>query len=93
MRRTQRHAMRTVAKTEAIERRVTELETLLRSSLARHPRISFDSLRITTGGPPLDLGALAKSDTGTTGGRFAPRPPSGLGRELDGGPILICVAE
>ena len=60
--------MRTVAKTEAIERRVTELETLLRSSLARHPRISFDSLRITTGGPPLDLGALAKSDTGTTGG-------------------------
>ena len=34
-----------VARTESIERRVAELENLLRSSLARDPRISFDSLR------------------------------------------------
>ncbi len=36
-----------VVKTKAIEQRVAELETLLRSSLTRDPRVSFASLRIT----------------------------------------------
>ena len=47
------------AKTEAIERRVAELETLLRFSLARDPRISLNSLRRTTTIQPLDLGSDA----------------------------------
>jgi hypothetical protein len=34
-------------KTQAVERRVAELENLLRSSLVRDPRISFDSMRVT----------------------------------------------
>ena len=47
-----------VAKTKAIERRVAELENLLRSSLARDPGISFDSLKVTAAVPPLNLGSL-----------------------------------
>jgi restriction system protein len=37
-----------IAETEAVEQRATELESLLRSSLVRDPRIHFDSLRIST---------------------------------------------
>ena len=43
------------AKTEEIEGLVTELETLLRSSLSRDPRIRFNSLRQALAVPPLDL--------------------------------------
>jgi ATPase subunit of ABC transporter with duplicated ATPase domains len=45
-----------IAKTEAVEQRITELESLLRSSLGRDPRIRFDSLKISAAVPPLDLG-------------------------------------
>jgi restriction system protein len=68
------------AKTEAIEQRVAELENLLRSSLARDPRISFDSLRIAAAVPPLDLGALADPTPAPQWADFAPIPPSGLQR-------------
>src|ERR1700745_2737872 len=44
------------AKTEAIEQRCAELESLLRSSLPRDPRISFASLKRTATVPPLELG-------------------------------------
>jgi hypothetical protein len=47
------------ARTEAIEQRVARLASLLRTSLTRDPRLSFDSLRITATVPALDLGALA----------------------------------
>ena len=70
------------ARTEAIERRVVELENLLRSSLARDPRISFDSLRITAAVPPLDLGSLADPIPEPQWVDFVPRPPSGLQRML-----------
>jgi restriction system protein len=73
-----------VAKTEAIERRVAELENLLRSSLARDPRISFDSLRITVAVPPLDLGSLADPIPEPQWDDFAPRPPGSLQRILGG---------
>src|ERR1022692_3343729 len=73
-----------VARTAATERRVAELETLLRSSLSRHPRISFDSLRITATVPPLDLGALANLMPAPEWADFALRPVSGLGRVLCG---------
>jgi restriction system protein len=71
-------------KTEAIERRVAELESLLRSSLARDPRISFDSLRITAAVPPLNLGALADPIPAPQWADFAPRPPTGLQRMFGG---------
>src|SRR5438046_2958364 len=49
------------ARTRAVEQRVTDLEGLLRSSLARDPRISLNSLRRRVAVPPLDLGELAAS--------------------------------
>jgi len=70
------------AKTKAIEQRVTELESLLRSSLTRDPRISFDSLRITATVPPLNLGRLANPVLAPQWADFEPRPPSPLGRLL-----------
>lgn len=72
------------ARTDAIERRVTELESLLRSSLIRDPRISFDSLKITATVPPLNLGALADPIPAPRWADFAPKPPSGLGRMFGG---------
>lgn len=72
------------AKTQAIERRVSELENLLRSSLARDPRITFDSLRGTAAVPPLDLGSLADPIPEPQWADFAPRPPGGLQRILGG---------
>jgi restriction system protein len=72
------------AKTEAVERRVAELESLLRSSLARDPRISFDSLRITAAVPPQELGALAEPVPEPQWADFTPPPPSGLGRMFGG---------
>jgi restriction system protein len=72
------------AKTGAIERRVDELENLLRASLVRDPRISFDSLRITAAVPPLDLGALADPIPEPQWADFTPRPPGSLQRILGG---------
>jgi restriction system protein len=72
------------AKTQAIEWRVAELENLLRSSLARDPRITFDSLRSTAAVPPLDLGSLADPIPDPQWADFAPRPPGGLQRILGG---------
>jgi restriction system protein len=72
------------AKTQAIERRVAELENLLRSSLTRDPRITFDSLRGTAAVPPLDLGALADPIPEPQWADFVPRPPGGLQRILGG---------
>ena len=72
-----------VAKTESVERRVAELENLLRSSLTRDPRISFDSLRITAAIPPLDLGSLADPIPEPQWADFAPshqRPAADAGR-------------
>jgi restriction system protein len=72
------------ARTEATERRVAELESLLRSSLIRDPRISFDSLKITATVPPLNLGAVADPIPAPRWADFAPKPPSGLGRMFGG---------
>ena len=49
-----------VEKTAAIERRVAELEGLLRAALGRNPVIRFGSLKITAAVQPLNLGPLAK---------------------------------
>jgi restriction system protein len=47
-------------RTRHIEARVEELETLLRSSLRRDPRIRLDALRRAPDVPRLDLGVLAQ---------------------------------
>jgi restriction system protein len=71
-------------KTREIERRVAELEHLLRTSLARNPRIAFDSLRVTATIPPLRLGASADPSPVPKWADFAPIPPSALGRMFGG---------
>ena len=48
------------ARTHAVEQRVTELEGLLRSSLARDPRVRLDSLLRRIAVPPLDLGEASR---------------------------------
>jgi restriction system protein len=68
------------AKTAAVERYVNELESLLRSSLARDPRISFASLQRTATVPPLDLGPLATPFPPPEWTDFVPGPPRGLQR-------------
>ena len=72
------------ARTEAVERRVAGLESLLRSSLTRDPRISFDSLRSTATVPPLNLGSLADPVPAPQWADFEPEPPSALRRMLGG---------
>jgi|HubBroStandDraft_1064217.scaffolds.fasta_scaffold22021_2 restriction system protein len=74
-----------VAKTEAVEQRVTELESLLRSSLGRDPRIRFDSLKISAAVPPLDLGPLANPVPAPQWADFAPERPTALGRMFGAG--------
>ncbi len=73
-----------VAKTEAVEQRITELESLLRSSLGRDPRIRFDSLKISAAVPPLDLGPLANPVPAPQWADFAPERPTALGRMFGG---------
>ena len=73
------------ARTEAVEQRVAGLESLLRSSLTRDPRISFDSLRSTATVPPLNLGSLADPIPAPQWADFEPEPPSALRRMLGGG--------
>jgi restriction system protein len=72
-------------KTLAIERRVSELEALLRSSLARDPRISFESMRRTAAIPPLDLGSLTTPGPAPDWTDFVPNQPRGLRGLLGGG--------
>jgi len=71
-------------KTQAIERRVADLSSLLRSSLPRDPRITFDSLKLTATIPPLNLGPLAIPIPAPQWADFAPKPLSGLRRVLGG---------
>jgi restriction system protein len=72
------------ARTEAVGRRVAELESLLRTALRRDPRIHFDSLRITPVVPPLNLGPLANPIPAPRWADFEPRQPSALGRIFGG---------
>lgn len=72
------------ARTRAVERRITELERLLRSSLARDPRVSLDSLRRRVAVPPLDLGELAIPVPAPEWGEFEPEPVRGLRRMFGG---------
>jgi restriction system protein len=71
-------------KTEAVERRVAQLESLLRTSLARDPCVSFDSLRVTVAIPPLNLGQQANPIPGPQWADFAPKPPSMMRRMFGG---------
>jgi restriction system protein len=73
------------ARTEAVGRRVAELENLLRTALGRDPRIRFDSLRIAPVVPPLNLGPLANPIPAPRWADFEPRQPSAFGRILGGG--------
>src|SRR5260370_32907800 len=72
------------AKTAAVEQRVTELENLLRSSLSRDPRISFESMRRAVSVQPLDLGRDANPIPVPQWGDYAPRRPGGLQRMIGG---------
>jgi restriction system protein len=71
-------------KTSAVERRVTELGSLLRSSLGRDPRIPFDSLLVSPAIPPLDLGVLANPLPVPQWADFEPDRPTALGRVFGG---------
>ena len=73
------------AGTAKIEQRVAELESLLRSSLGRDPRIRFESLRISAAVPSLDLGPLANPIPAPQWADFEPARPNALGRILGGG--------
>src|SRR5260370_36941118 len=72
------------AKTAAVEQRVTELENLLRSSLSRDPRISFESMRRAVSVQPLDLGRDANPIPVPQWGDYAPSRPGGLQRMIGG---------
>ena len=72
------------AKTLAIERRVADLEGLLRSSLGRDPRVSLDSLRHRVDVPSLDLGELAVPFPAPQWADFEPEPVRGLRRMFGG---------
>jgi restriction system protein len=73
-----------VAKTRAIERRVDELETMLRASLSRDPRIELGSLRRHVAITPPDLGVLAVPQAPPDWADFEPDPPRGFGRMFGG---------
>jgi restriction system protein len=72
------------SKSAALDRRVTELETLLLSSLTRNPRISFASLKRSAIIPPLNLGTLAIPVPDPQWSDFEPPPPRGLQRMFGG---------
>jgi restriction system protein len=67
-------------RTTAVERRVAELESLLRSSLARDPRISFASLKRSPAIPPLRLGPLATPIPAPEWVAYEPEAPRGVQR-------------
>lgn len=72
------------AETRKIDKRVERLESLLRSSLARDPRIPIASLRRRVDLPPPDLGAYAAAEPAPVWADFEPEPPRGLSRVLGG---------
>jgi restriction system protein len=72
------------ARTLAVERRIAELEGLLRSSLTRGPRVSFASLRRRVVVPPLNLGELGVPPRAPQWSEFAPEAPRGLRRMFGG---------
>jgi restriction system protein len=72
------------ARTLEVERQVAQLQGLLRSSLARDPRISLASLRRRIEVPPLDLGKLAVPTPAPQWADFEPDPPRGLQRMFGG---------
>ena len=68
------------ARTLAVDQRIAELEGLLRSSLARDPRISLASLRRRAAVPPLDLGQLGIPLRAPEWEDFESEPERGLRR-------------
>ena len=72
------------ARTRAVERRVAELEGLLRSSLVHDPRVSLDSLRRRVAVPPLELGELAIPYPAPQWADFEPEPARRLRRIFSG---------
>jgi len=73
-----------IARTNAIERRVAQLENLLRSSLTQNPQISFQSLKRTPAIPPLDLGSLSTPIPAPQWTDYEPEPPHGMQRMFGG---------
>jgi restriction system protein len=73
-----------ISKTAAIEQTVAGLESLLRSSLTRDPRVNFTSLKRAPVVPPLRLGHLATPLPAPQWADFAPQQPNGLQRMLGG---------
>jgi restriction system protein len=71
-------------RTRGVEQRVSGLEGLLRSSLARDPRISLDSLRRRPEVRPLDLGELGVPLPVPQWADFEPEPVRGLRRVFGG---------
>ena len=71
-------------RTFAVDQRVAELEGLLRSSLARDPRVNLSSLRRRVDVPPLDLGGLAVPIPAPRWEDFEPEPVRGLRRMFGG---------
>src|SRR6266536_411684 len=72
------------ARTLAVDQRIAELEGLLRSSLARDPRISLASLRRRAAVPPLDLGQLGIPLRAPEWEDFESEPERGLRRMFGG---------
>lgn len=73
-----------IAKTGAVEHRVAELQDLLRSSLSKDPRISFDSLKRNAAVPPLSLGDLATPIPAPQWADYEPEAPRGMKRLFGG---------
>ena len=73
-----------LAKTDAIEHRVVELQGLLRSSLGRDPRISFASLKRNAAIPPLSLGKLGTPIPAPQWADYEPEAPRGMQRLFGG---------
>jgi restriction system protein len=72
------------SKSAALDERITELETLMLSSLTRNPRITFTSLKRSIIIPPLSLGALANAIPPPQWVDFVPPPPPKLQRMFGG---------
>jgi restriction system protein len=71
-------------RTRLLEARIEELETMLRSSLHRDPRIRLASLRRRAEVRPLDLGPSAHPEPAPSWEAFAPEPPGWLQRAFGG---------
>jgi restriction system protein len=73
-----------VAKTNALDQRVAELQNLLRSSLTIDPRVNFASLKRQVVVRPLNLGPLATPIPVPSWTDFEPESPRGLQRMFGG---------